>query len=63
MVRQADKLLNVIHPEVVPKVAHEVPKVATENLLTSLFDLDPHIKPESPIHIELDLDQLEEGKE
>lgn len=63
MVRQVDKVLNVAHPEVVPKVAHELPKVATENLLTSLFDLDPYTKPERSIHIELDLDQLEEGNE
>ena len=63
MVRQVEKVLDVIHPEVVPKVAHEGPKVVSKNLLTSLFDLDPHTKPERPVHIELDLDQLEERKE
>lgn len=59
MVREVNKVLNVIRPEVVPKVPHEGPKVVSKNLLTSLFDLDPHAKPERPVHIELDLDQLE----
>ena len=60
MVRQVDKVLEVTHPEVVPKVAHEVPKVVPETLVLSLFDLDPYIEPERPIHIDLDLDQLED---
>ena len=62
MVRIVNKVLEVTHPEVSSKVAHEAPKVVPETLVLSLFDIDPHIETERPIHIDLDLDQLEDEK-
>jgi hypothetical protein len=62
MVRQVDKVLKVTRPEVISKVAHEAPKFVPETLVLSLFDIDPYIEPERPIHIDLDLDQLEDEK-
>ena len=59
MVRQVDKLMEVRHPEVVPKVPHEAPKAVPETLVLNLFDIDPYIEPERPRRIDLDLDQLE----
>ena len=62
MVRQVNKVIEVRHPEVVPKVSHEAPKAVPETLVLNLFDIDPYIEPERPIHIDLDLDQLEDEK-
>lgn len=59
MVRQADKLMEVRHPEVVPKMPHGTPKAVPETLVLNLFDIDPYIEPERPRRIDLDLDQLE----
>ena len=62
MVRQVDKVLEVARPEVIFKVAHEAPKVVPETLVLGLFDIDPYIELERLIHIDLDLDQLEDEK-
>ncbi len=62
MVRIVNKVLEVTNPEVSSKVAHKAPKVVPETLVLSLFDIDPHIETERPIHIDLDLDQLEDEK-
>ena len=63
MVRQVNKVLEVTHQEVVPKVAPDAPRVASETLVLNLFDIDPHTEPERPIHIDLDLHQLEDAEE
>ena len=63
MVKQVDKLLAVTNPEVVPKVAPDAPKIVPETLVLNLFDIDPHIEPERPIHLDLGLDQLEGAEE
>lgn len=63
MVKHVDKFLEVTHPEEVPKVASDAPKVVSETLVLNLFDIDPRIEPERPIRIDLDLDQLEDAEE
>ena len=60
MVRPVDKVMEVRHPEVVPKVSNEVPKAVPETVVLNLFDIDPYIEPEKPRRIDLDLDQLED---
>jgi len=60
MVRQVNKVIEVRHPEVVPKVSNEAPKAVPETLVLNLFDIDPYIEPERPRRIDLDLDQLED---
>lgn len=64
MARQVSKVLQVTHPEVVPEVASDIsPKAAFETAALNLFDLDPHAEPESPLNIDLDLDQIEDSEE
>jgi len=63
MVKQMDKVLEATRPEVVPEMVPNSPRVVSETLVPNLFDIDPHIEPERPIHIDLDLDQLEDAEE
>jgi len=63
MVRQVDKVLETTRPEVVLEVVPNSSRVASETLVPNLFDIDPHIEPEKPIRIDLNLDQLEEDEE
>lgn len=62
--RQVGKTLQVerlkVVTEVVPDVVHEV---VNESITLNLFDIDPCKEPESPINIDLDLDQLEDPEE
>jgi len=46
-------------PEVTPDATPEVPEALTLNL----FDIEPYAEPERPLHIDLDLDQLEDSEE
>jgi len=47
-------------PEMTPNVTSEV---VPETLALNLFDIDPYAEPERPLHIDLDLDQLEDSEE
>jgi len=62
--RQIGKTLQVACPKVVPEVAPDVtPEVVREAVALNLFDIDPHTEPEGHLHIDLDLDQLEDSEE
>ena len=64
MAKQVSKVLQVTHPEVVLKVVPDVsPKAVFETVVLSLFDIDPYAEPESPLNIDLDLDQIEDSEE
>ena len=64
MAKQIGKTLQVVHHKVVPKVAPDMAsKVVHETVALNLFDIDLHTEPESPLHIDLDLDQLEDSEE
>jgi len=63
MARQVGKVLQVV-PEMVPEVTRNVTsEVVSETLALNLFDIDPYAEPERPLHIDLDLDQLEDSEE
>lgn len=64
MARQVSKVLQVKRPEVVPEVVPDVsPKAAFKTVALNLFDIDPYAEPESPLNINLDLDQIEDPEE
>jgi hypothetical protein len=63
MVRQVDKVLETTRSEVFHKVVSNSPRVASETLMSLLFDIDPPIEPERPVRIDLNLDQLEDADE
>lgn len=64
MARQVSKVLQVTRPEVVPKVVPDVsPKAVFETVALNLFDIDPYAEPETPLNIDLDLDQIEDSEE
>jgi len=60
MVKQASKVLQVTRPEV---ASDAPPKAVFETVALNLFDMDPYAEPESPLNIELDLDQIEDSEE
>jgi len=60
MVRQVEKVIEVRHLEVVPKVSNEASNAVSETLMLNLFDIDPYIESEKAGRIDLDLDQLED---
>jgi len=39
------------------------PKAVSETVALNLFDIDPYTEPESPLNIDLDLDQIEDSEE
>jgi hypothetical protein len=63
MVKQVNKVLEATRPEVVPEVVPNSRRVASETLVPNLFDIDPYTEPKRPIHIDLNLDQLEDAEE
>jgi hypothetical protein len=64
MARQVSKVLQVTRSEVVPEVAPDVsPKAVFESVVLNLFDIDPYAEPESPLNIDLDLDQIEDSED
>ncbi len=60
MVKHVEKVIEIKHLEVMPKVSNEASNAATAALVLNLFDIDPYIEPERPRRIDLDLDQLED---
>jgi hypothetical protein len=64
MARQVSKVLQVTRSEVVPEMAPDVsPKAVFESVVLNLFDIDPYAEPESPLNIDLDLDQIEDSED
>jgi len=64
MAKQVGKVLQVTRPEVNPEVVPDVsPKAVSETVMLTLFDIDPYAEPESPLNIDLDLDQIEDSEE
>ncbi len=64
MVRHIGKTLQAKYLEVIPEVAPNVaPEVVNRTVALNLFDIDPCVEAESPLHVDLDLDQLEDGEE
>ena len=64
MAKQVSKVLQVTRPEVNPEVVPNVsPKAVSETVVLTLFDIDPYAEPESPLNIDLDLDQIEDSEE
>jgi len=64
MVKQASKVLQVTHPEVIPEMAPDAPpKAVFETVALNLLDIDPYAEPESPLNIDLNLDQIEDSEE
>jgi hypothetical protein len=64
MARQVSKVLQVTHSEVVPEVPPDVsPKAVLDRMVLKLFDIDPYAEPESPLNIDLDLDQIEDSED
>jgi hypothetical protein len=64
MARQVSKVFQVTRSKVVPEVAPDVsPKAVFESVVLNLFDIDPYAEPESPLNIDLDLDQIEDSED
>jgi len=64
MAKQIGKTLQVAHPKLVPKMVPDIAsKVAPKTVALDLFDIDLYTEPERPLHIDLDLDQLEDSEE
>jgi len=64
MAKQVSKVLQVRRSEVDPEVASNVSSNAVfETVVLNLFDIDPQAEPESPLNIDLDLDQIEDSEE
>jgi hypothetical protein len=64
MARQASKVLQVPRSEVVPEVTPDAsPKAVFESVVLNLVDIDPYAEPESPLNIDLDLDQIEDSED
>jgi len=64
MAKQVSKVLQVRRSEVDPEVASGVsPNAVFETVVLNLFDIDPQAEPESPLNIDLDLDQIEDSEE
>jgi len=58
MARQVTRL------EVTHKMGPDVsPKDVSETVALNLFDIDPYAESESPLNIDLDLDQIEDSDE
>jgi hypothetical protein len=64
MAEQVGKILQVRHSEVDPELASDaLPNEVAETIALNLFNIDPQAEPESPLNIDLDLDQIEESEE
>jgi len=60
MAKQVSKVLQVRCSEVASNVS---PNAVFETVVLNLFDIDPQAEPESPLNIDLDLDQIEDSEE
>jgi len=63
MVRNMEKLLKSECPKGVPKLKAETLEVVPNPLGLDLINIEPYTEPEITVHVELDLDQLEEPEE
>jgi len=63
MVKNIEKLLKIECPKGVPKLKAETIEVVPETLGLDLSNIEPYAEPGITVHVELDLDQLEEPEE
>lgn len=64
MARQVGKVLEFTRPKVVPEVKPDISSNAVhETVVLNLFDIDPYTEQKSLVHIDLNLDQLEDSDE
>ena len=64
MARRIQNTLQVTRAKVVPKVTSDTAsKDVYESVSLNLFDIDPHVESETPLHIAIELDQLEDSDE
>lgn len=63
MVRDMEKFLKIECPKGVPKLKGEMIQVVPETIGLDLINIEPRTEPRITVHIDLDLDQLEETEE
>lgn len=63
MVRNMEKLLKIECPKGVPKLAAETIEVVPKTLGLDLINIECYTEPGITVHIDLELDQLEDPKE
>ena len=63
MVRNIEKLVKIGCPQGVPKLKAETIEVVPNNLALDLINIEPYTEPGTTVHIDLDLDQLEDPEE
>ena len=63
MVRNMEKLLKIERPKGVPKLKAETIDVVPETLGLDLINIEPYTEPRITVHVELELDQLEDPEE
>lgn len=63
MVRNVEKLLKIECPKGVPKLKTETIEVVPDTLALDLVNIEPYTEPGITVHIDLELDQLEDPEE
>lgn len=63
MVRNMDKILKIDCPKRVPKLKTETIEVVSRPLKLNLTNIEPYSEPGIAVHIDLNLDQLEDPEE
>ena len=63
MVRNMEKLLKIERSQGVPKLNPDTIEVVPNPLDLELINIDPYTEPRTTIHIDLELDQIEDTEE
>jgi hypothetical protein len=63
MVRNMEKILKIECPKRVPKLKTEAIEVVPQPLELNLTNIEPYTEPEITVHVDLNLDQLEDPEE
>ena len=63
MVRNMEKLLKIEGPKGVPKLKTETVEVVPKTVGLDLINIEPYTEPKVTVHIDLELDQLEDPEE
>ena len=63
MVRNMEKLLKIECPKGVPKLKAQTIEFVPKSLGLDLINIEPYTEPKVTIHIDLELDQLEDHEE
>jgi hypothetical protein len=63
MVRNMEKILKIECPKRVPKLKTEAIDVVPQPLELNLTNIEPYTEPGITVHIDLNLDQLEDQEE